>query len=223
MPMFDILAALVLFFSLIYSMVRGMVREIFSLLAYIGGYFTAISFREDFSATLSPYISNPTASEIISFVLIFIATVFAISLLGKALQKLVHSAPGLSGLDRLFGGVIGLVKGIIILIIFMFFLRFFPDTKSEITRDSFFAPKLNALSRVLEREMDTDKILDKIPSFDLDGVKKKLKKLSDVKNLTDSLKSGKGGAEKILGEPQDNYTNEDKNKLKDLLLSLDKK
>lgn len=224
MPLFDILAALVLFFSLIYSMVRGMVREIFSLLAYIGGYFTAIGFREDFSVTLSPYISNPTASEIISFVLIFIATVFAISLLGKALKKLVHLAPGLSGLDRLFGGVIGLVKGIIILIIFTFFFRFFPaDIKSEISRDSFFAPKLIELSRVLEREVDTDKILDKIPNFDLEGIKKKLKKFGDVKNLTNSLKSGDGEAKKNTGEPQDNYTSEDKNKLNEILLSLDKK
>ena len=223
MPLFDILAALVLFFSLIYSVVRGMVREIFSLLAYIGGYFTAIGFRKDFSATLSPYISNPTASEIISFVLIFIATVFAISLLGKGIQKLVHLAPGLSGLDRLFGGVIGLVKGIVVLIIFMFILGFFPGIKSEITVDSVFAPKLIELAKVLEREVDTDKIIDKIPSFDMNGVKKKLKKLGDFKNLTDSLMPGEGGLENSKGEPQDNYTKEEKNKLNEILLSLDKK
>jgi len=223
MPLFDILAALVLFFSLIYSMMRGMVREIFSLLAYIGGYFAAIGFRKDFSVSLSPYITNPTASEIVSFVLIFIATVFAISLLGKGIRRLVHLAPGLSGLDRLFGGGIGLVKGIVILIIFMFICGFFPDIKTEITRDSFIAPKLNELSRVLEREVDTDKILDKIPSFDLDGVKKKWKKLSDIKNQTDFLKAGEDGAGKFKGEPQDNYTDEDKNKLNEILLSIDKK
>ena len=223
MPLFDIVAALVLFFSLIYSLMRGMVREIFSLLAYIGGYFLAISFRKDFVTVLNPYISNTTAAEIISFVLIFIVTVVAISMLGRALQKLVHLAPGLSGVDRLFGGVIGLVKGVIILIIFIFFLKFFPDVKRDITRDSFFAPKLNELSRVLEREVGADKMLDNIPSFDFDGVKNKLKKLTGVKNFTDSLEAGEGDEEKTEGEPQDKYTKEDKNKLNDILLSLDKK
>ena len=48
MPLFDSLVAIVLALSLIYSMVRGMVREIFSLLAYIGGYFIATNYRESF-------------------------------------------------------------------------------------------------------------------------------------------------------------------------------
>lgn len=223
MPLFDIITLIVLAFSLIYSMVRGMVREIFSLLAYIGGYFLAINYRKDFSVTLSPYITNPTASEIISFALIFIATVFAISLLGKGMQKLIHSAPGLSGLDRLFGGVIGVVKGVIILIIFMFLLRFFPDISREFSRDSIFAPKLVELSKLLEREVDTDKIIKNIPRFDMDGVKKKFKQLKDVNKLTDSLKSGDSKAKKAKEEPQENYTMDDKKKLNDILLSLDKK
>lgn len=222
MPLFDIIAAIILTISLIFSVVRGMVREIFSLLAYIGGYFTAITFRQKFSAILSQYITNPTASEIISFVLIFIVAVFLISLLGKGIQKLVHSAPGLSGLDRLFGGVIGLGKGIIVLIILMFFIKFFPDTNREIHKDSFFAPKLAKLSKVLEREVDTKKIVEKLPKFDLDGVKKQIKSLKDI-NITDSFISEDVEPETIKGAPQDDYTDEDKNKLNDILLSLDKK
>ncbi len=223
MPLFDIITAIVLVFSLIYSMVRGMVLEIFSLLAYVGGYFVAMTYRKEFSATLSQYISNPTATEIVSFALIFIATVFAISLIGKGLQKLIHSAPGLSGLDRLFGGVIGLVKGILILIILMFPLRFFPEFNKEITQDSFFAPKLMEISNVLGEEVDTQKFINKIPKFDLDGVKKKIKDLKDINKLTDSLTSGQNEAETINGKPQDDYTNEEKNKLNDILLSIDKK
>jgi membrane protein required for colicin V production len=222
MPLFDIIAAIILAISLIYSLVRGMVREIFSLLAYIGGYFLAITFRQKFSATLSQYISNTTASEIISFALIFIASVFVISLLGKGIQKLVHSAPGLSGLDRLFGGVIGLGKGIIVLIILMFFFKFFPDINREINKDSFFAPKLAKLSKALEREVDTNKIVEKLPKFDLNGVKKQLKNLKDI-NITDSFKSEDIESETIKGTPQDDYTNEDKNKLNEILLSLEKK
>ena len=223
MPLFDTFAAIILVISLIYSMVRGMVREIFALLAYIGGYFAAISFGKDFSATLKPYISNPTALQIISFVLIFMGTLFAISLIGKGIQKLVHSAPGLSGLDRVFGGIVGLGKGIILLIILLFPLKFFPDIHREITRDSFIAPKLIELSEALGRGVDTDKIVDKLPKFDLDGVKKQLKSLKDISNLADSFKSTDIESENIKGKPQEGHTTEDRKELNSILLSLEKK
>ncbi len=223
MALFDIVAAIVLALSLIYSMVRGMVRELFALLAYIGGYFVAIHFQKDFAVTLRTYISNPSASEIVSFALIFIATLFGISLLGKVLQKLVHSAPGLSGLDRILGGAIGIAKAIILLIILMFPLRFFPDISREITRDSIMAPKLVELSKVLGQEIDTEKIIDKIPDFDLKGVKEKIEDFKGVEKLTDSIKTRVGKTETLDQEPQENYTPEDESKLNDILLSLDKK
>ncbi len=220
MPLFDTIAAIILVISLIYSMVRGMVREIFALLAYIGGYFAAITFGKEFSSTLKPYISNPTALQIISFALIFIVTLFVVSLIGKGVQKLVHSAPGLSGLDRVFGGIIGLGKGIILLIILLFPLKFFPDIHKEITRDSYFAPKLVELSEVLGRGMDTDKIVDKLPKFDFDGVKKQLKSL---KNIKDSLSPAETESKNTEGKLQEGHTTEDKNELNSILLSLEKK
>lgn len=219
MTLFDSIAALILIISLIYSMVRGMVREIFALLAYVGGYFAAITFGKKFSSNLEPYISNPTALQIISFAIIFIVTLFGISLIGKGIQKLVHSAPGLSGLDRVFGGIIGLGKGVILLIILLFPLKFFPDIHRELTRNSIFAPRLIELSEVLGRGLDKEKIVDKLPRVDLDGVKKQLKSLKDIKNtiIPDEVES-----ENIKGDPQEDYTNEDKNKLQDILISLDK-
>jgi membrane protein required for colicin V production len=220
MPLFDSIAAIILIISLIYSMVRGMVREIFALLAYIGGYFAAVTYGKQFSANLESYISNPTALQIISFAIIFIVTMFAISLIGKGIQKLVHSAPGLSGLDRVFGGAIGLAKGIILLIILLFPLKFFPDIHKELTRDSFVAPKLIEISEALGRGVDTEKIVDKLPKFDLDGVKEQI---NDLKNIKGSLTQKNSAIETKKSTPQEDHSTEDKSKLNDILLSLDKK
>jgi membrane protein required for colicin V production len=226
MSVFDSLVIIVLSISLIFSVIRGMVREIFSLLAYIGGYFLAMNYRADLSITLNQYISNPTASEIISFGLIFIAGVVGISLVGKLIKKLIHSAPGLSTLDRTFGGILGVAKGVIILIILMFPLRFFPELNADITRDSYFAPHFNNLSQTVARTLDSDSIIEHFPKIDLSRVKenignwKGLDKLAqDLENKTNSSEN----SEDLKGEPQDKYTKEDENKLKDILLSLDKK
>ncbi|GJL78255.1 MAG: hypothetical protein NPINA01_12440 [Nitrospinaceae bacterium] len=224
MSLFDSLTVIVLTLSLIYSMVRGMVREIFSLLAYVGGYFLALNFRGDLSSTLRQYISNPTAVEILSFGLIFIAGVVGISFLGKGIQKLVHSAPGLSGLDRVFGGVLGLAKGVIILIILMFPLKFFPNLNGDITRDSYFAPHLKNITQVLGQGLSGNRFIEKFPSIDLSGVKENFVNLKDFDKLTQGLKSKDSDPpDELQGEPQDKYTKEDEKKLQDILISLDKK
>jgi len=226
MSLFDSLAIIILTLSLIFSVVRGMVREIFSLLAYIGGYFFAMSYRADLSSYLKQYISNPTASEIISFGFIFIAGVVGISLVGALVKKLIHSAPGLSVLDRAFGGILGVVKGIVILIILMFPLRYFPDLNADLTRGSRFAPYLIDLSKTAARTVDGESLIEKFPQIDLSGVKKNIKNWKGVDKLAQDLKNKameNANSEDLKGEPQDKYTEEDKNKLNDILLSLDKK
>jgi uncharacterized membrane protein required for colicin V production len=145
---------------------------------------------------------------------------FVISLIGKGIQKLVHSAPGLSGLDRVFGGVIGLAKGIILLIILLFPLKFFPDIHKELTRDSFVAPKLIEISEALGKGVDTGKIVDKLPKFDLDGVKEQI---NDLKNIKNALTQKNSATETKKSTSQEDHSTEDKSKLNDILLSLDKK
>ncbi len=226
MPLFDSLAIIVLAISLVFSVIRGMVREIFSLLAYVGGYFLAMNYRADLSHTLKQYISNTTASEIISFGLIFIAGVVSISLVGKLIKKLIHSAPGLSALDRVFGGALGIVKGVVILIILMFPLRFFPELNADITRGSHFAPHLHNLSKQVARGVETEGLMESLPKIDLSGIKEKFGNLKDIDKLAQDLKNktvSKIKTESLKGEPQDTYTEDEKNKLNDILLSLDKK
>ncbi len=229
MSLFDSLAVIILSLSLIYSIFRGMVREIFSLLAYFGGYLVAIKFQDTFAKSLSTYISNDTACGIISFLLIFLATVVGISLLGKGFQKLVHSTAGLSGIDRLLGGIIGIAKAVIILIILMFPLKFFPELYGKVTRDSILAPHLNGISKTLVRGVKSNGLMDELPDINLSGVKEKFKNLKDIDKLAQDLtpkgwspKDGNEEDEEMIGNPQENYTREDETKLKDLLLTLDK-
>jgi membrane protein required for colicin V production len=225
MSLFDSLAIIVLSISLIFSVVRGMVREVFSLLAYIGGYFLAMNYRADLSTTLNQYIANTTASEIISFGLIFIAGVVGVSVVGKLIKKLIHSAPGLSALDRAFGGILGVVKGVVILIILMFPLRFFPELNADITRGSYFAPHIDNLSELVARGVDSEGIIEKLPKIDLNEVKDKIGNWKGLDKLAQDLQGktdGKAKSEGLKGEPLDKHTKEDRQGLNDILLSLDK-
>ena len=83
MSSFDIVVSIFLGVSLVYSLVKGMVREIFSILAYASGYFAASRFYDYAAAHMDGWISNELLANTIGFGLIFIAVTLAIKIKQK--------------------------------------------------------------------------------------------------------------------------------------------
>lgn len=223
MTPFDTVVAVILTLSLVYSIIKGMIREIFSLVAYVGGYLMAVKFKGGVADILLKTVGNKTAADILGFVLVFFACSIVIGLVGRAVRNVVHSATALSWVDRLTGGVIGVAKGVIILTVLMFPLKYFPDVNRDLTRDSFFAPHLKTASNFVSRSMGGTNLFDHFPDLSLDGVKDNIEdRIDDMKELGGKLKE----LEKVIplpnNKPQDNYTEEDKKKLDNILKTLDK-
>ena len=116
MTSFDIFVSIVLSLSLFFSLMKGFVREIFSLLSYVGGYLIAVKYQGAFAQILMESIPSKPIAKLISFVAIYIFTAIVISLTGKIIKSILLSGTDLSMFDRLLGGVLGLVKGIAILL-----------------------------------------------------------------------------------------------------------
>ena len=72
MTSFDIFVAVVLGFSLIFSLMKGFIREIFSLLAYVGGYLLAVKYQSTFAAFLMGSIPSKPIAKLVAFVGIYI-------------------------------------------------------------------------------------------------------------------------------------------------------
>ncbi len=229
MSLLDTFFCIVLGISLIYSVIRGMVQELFSLLAYVGGFVLAIRFRGEVAETLDKVIPSAAVAEVAAFGMIFLASIVGISLIGRGIKKLVRSNSGLSGLDRVMGGALGLIKGVLILVILMFPLKFFPDLQGKILSDSALAPHLHKVSEAVAETVKADDYVDKLPEFDLDGIKKKFDNLKGVGNLAQDMDTGNKDQidddedVEVQGTPQDSYTSKEKRKLNDILLSLDSK
>ncbi|NIQ02913.1 MAG: hypothetical protein GWM98_23155, partial [Nitrospinaceae bacterium] len=126
----------------------------------------------------------------------------------QAVQKFVHRRAGLSGLDRILGGAIGVLKGVLLLIIFMVPLKFFPNLYGEWTRDSWFAPRLETASEVLRRTVQSPRLLDSVPQISLEGMKKNLGKLQDLDSVARDFGTPKPESEAAEGLPQEEYTQE---------------
>ncbi|MBW8371539.1 MAG: CvpA family protein [Thiobacillus sp.] len=115
MSMLDIIVVLVLILTVVRGLMRGMVDTLFSLaawmLAFVSGKWGALMV-----APLLPVgIETPAIRYFAGFAVVFLVVLIAVLLLGHALATLVK-AVGLAGTDKLLGGVLGLAKGLVILI-----------------------------------------------------------------------------------------------------------
>jgi len=111
----DIVVLLILLFAVVRGLMRGLVDTLFSLaawvLAFIAGKWGAV-----LVAPLLPFgADNPGVRYFAGFAVVFLAALIGVLLLGHALAALVKAA-GLGAADTVLGGVLGLAKGLVILV-----------------------------------------------------------------------------------------------------------
>ena len=212
MTSFDIFASVVLGISLIFSLMKGFVREIFSLLAYVGGYLMAVKYQDTLAQILMGSIPSKPIAKLVAFAVIFIVTAIIISLMGKIAKGMLWSGTDLSMFDRLLGGVVGLARGVVIMVAITFPLQFFPEVSKKLTEDSYAAPYLVKVLDFVNQNPGTLNIRKKLSDFDMGGAKEKVEELFD--DLKDKLPDN--------NKPLDQYSPEDKKKLKEIYKDVDK-
>ena len=226
MTIFDIIVAVILGFFFLFSLFKGMVREIFSLLGYLAGYILALNYQDELAVSLREIVAQPVIARIVGFVIIFFVVRISFGLIGRLLRKFMAGSTVLSVPDRILGGVLGFAKGLVIVAVIMFPLSLFEDSYKKVTHGSVLAPYLEQIANFVSQEVHERNLLDKFPKVSIDDVKKKIKELSDLKELSEDMKAKKDEIMKSVQDKvkteskeqtQEKYTDEDKAKLKDIL------
>ncbi|MCC2956008.1 CvpA family protein [Massilia sp. IC2-477] len=115
MTIFDYLVLFVLVSSVIISTLRGLVKEILSLLGWIVAFVVANAYGAKLAPMLPELLPGETARLIMAFVLLFLGVRILMGLLSLAIGALI-TATGLSLADRGLGGLFGLARGIVIVL-----------------------------------------------------------------------------------------------------------
>tara|TARA_B100000035_G_scaffold315331_1_gene335281 strand:- start:3592 stop:4107 length:516 start_codon:yes stop_codon:yes gene_type:complete len=124
MSPFDYFILMVLILSSIYGVFRGLIKEILSLAGLVLSFYLASNFDNSL-ANLAP-IENKSDFLIISaFILIFVSTLILTSLLIKIISKVVKFA-GLSILNRFFGFIFGMARGLVIVLVTLYLNQLIP-------------------------------------------------------------------------------------------------
>jgi membrane protein required for colicin V production len=114
---FDWLNVTVIVISMALAARRGLVRAIFSLLGYVGGFELASNTYTDLADRIhfGHGIHSQTTARIVAFLLIAIGVALALEVIGRRVQRSLR-AVGLSTFDRLLGSIFGFGRGCLICI-----------------------------------------------------------------------------------------------------------
>ncbi|STZ75845.1 CvpA family protein [Bergeriella denitrificans] len=147
-PIADILAFAVVAACAFMSMMRGVVAEVGSLVAWVAAFAAARWFAVPFSELAFPSMEPRALGVALSFVMVFFAAWFAQRFLRSLLTAAI-SALGLGGANRLLGGVFGTAKGILLVTLVVMVCSFTELPASEAWQRSYSIPYFEALSQAV--------------------------------------------------------------------------
>lgn len=121
----DYLIVILITVSALIGLWRGLLRELISLATWIAAFAIAFLFAEDASALFTAHIEVPSLRIAAAFGVLFLATLLIGGLIGLIASFLVDYT-GLTGTDRVLGGVFGIARGAAIVIVLVLAAGFTP-------------------------------------------------------------------------------------------------
>lgn len=127
----DIIFLLILLFSIIFGLFRGFVKEILSLIFLILSIVLGIVFYSDGGRLLHGFFKNRQLSNIAGFIVVFTVVMISGYIITYFIKKILVIGP-LKSIDRILGGIFGIVRGVLISIVLLFAIVYLPVKKNSI-------------------------------------------------------------------------------------------
>lgn len=99
--------------STLISLIRGFVREVLSLIAWVAAFWVALTFADLIAPHLTFIAESEVVRMIVAFVALFVAALVVLAIVNFLIAKLVEQT-GLSGTDRAVGTLFGLARGFVL-------------------------------------------------------------------------------------------------------------
>lgn len=156
---FDVFIILVLGYSIVRGLFRGLVKEVSSIIGVLGGFYAAYSYYPMVAKLLSGLIAEQSYLNILSFLIIFCGILIIISILGVVIKYLLNVA-FLGWIDRVCGVGFGLIKGVLIVTVLFIILTTFLSKGAPLIKKSILAPHVIWISEkmvgLVSEEMKKD-------------------------------------------------------------------
>ncbi|WP_374341566.1 CvpA family protein [Methyloversatilis sp.] len=143
-----ILIGIVLLSTLI-GLMRGLVSEVIALAAWVVAFIAARQFGNDAALLLTGFLSDPGLLAVAGFALIFIVVLLLCGVLRWLLRSLIK-ATGLDIPDRVLGGVFGLARAGLILMLLVVGAAHTPAIEQPWWRSAALTPPLETAALAIK-------------------------------------------------------------------------
>jgi membrane protein required for colicin V production len=127
--MIDLLFAAILAIAVLMGVYSGMVKQIITIACLVGGVVCTFLFQDGVRQMLLRWIEDPWAG-IVAYFAIFFTVATLLRLIGFLIQKFMEAVK-LRPIDRILGGVLGLLKGLIVTFVIAAVLHYYPVKRLE--------------------------------------------------------------------------------------------
>jgi membrane protein required for colicin V production len=146
---FDYLVLFVLLASVVISTMRGLVREILSLVSWVVAFVVANAYGATLATMLPNMIPGEVVRLMVAFVALFLGVRILMGLLSMAVDGLVK-ASGLSLADRGLGGLFGLARGIVIVLFAVILCGMTSIPQQDFWKHALFSPLAETGARTVK-------------------------------------------------------------------------
>lgn len=118
MTPFDLAILALILLSTLFAFVRGVVRELIALVAWVVGFVGAIAFAPTVGAWIPEIPGYPAVRYLIAFAVILIAALVIGAIIAGPLARVIRAA-GLGFVDRFLGSIFGMLRGLLVIVGFV--------------------------------------------------------------------------------------------------------
>lgn len=116
MTAFDYAVVAIIGLSVLFSIMRGLVREVLALVAWVVAFVVARMWAVNGAHYVPSAVTDPALRVVIAFVVLFLVALIAMGFLTRAVSALVRVS-GLGFVDRGLGAMFGFARGVLIVTI----------------------------------------------------------------------------------------------------------
>lgn len=149
MTAFDYVVLAILIASIVVSMLRGLVREVLSLIAWIAAFILANRYGADMAALLPDAVPAGTLRLVAGFAILFVATLVLAALVNRAIAHIIE-ASGLKIVDRGLGGLFGFARGALIVVTLVMLAGMTGLPRTPVWREALLSPLAESAARTIK-------------------------------------------------------------------------
>jgi membrane protein required for colicin V production len=151
---FDFVLLAILAISAVLGLLRGLLKEVLSLVAYASAFLAAIWWGPAVSDWFAQWITQPFVRMALAYLGVFIAVLLSIGFINMTLAALL-SKTGLTPADHGLGALFGLVRGVLFVLILVILAGYTPLPEESWWKNAMFSKQVVGVVQQIKLRLPT--------------------------------------------------------------------